>query len=100
MMEHCLSQPQQPSSKCPPGPGHTHRPDAYFLVELETNPPEVCGLMKDSFPALVPMEISEAEVVMLSGETDNRRRLSCRAYNKNIPGSTIEDHWDILVMCE
>ena len=37
---------------------------------------------------------------MLSGETDNRRRLSCRAYNKNIPGSTIEDHWDILVMCE
>ena len=34
------------------------------------------------------------------GENDNKRRLSCRAFNKNIPGSTIEDHWDVLVMCE
>ena len=34
------------------------------------------------------------------GENDNKRRLSCRAFNKNIPGSTIEDHWDILVMCK
>ena len=35
-----------------------------------------------------------------AGENDNKRRLSCRAYNKNIPGSTIDDHWDILVMCK
>ena len=35
-----------------------------------------------------------------SGETDNKRRLSCRAFNKNIPGSSIEDHWDILVQCK
>ena len=34
------------------------------------------------------------------GENDNKRRLSCRAFNKNIPGSTIEDHWDVLVMCK
>lgn len=37
---------------------------------------------------------------LLPGETDNKRRLSCRAFNKNIPGSTIEDHWDIRVQCK
>jgi hypothetical protein len=26
------------------------------------------------------------------------RRISCRAYNTNIPGSTVEDHWDVHVM--
>ena len=39
-------------------------------------------------------------VLKSPGETDNKRRLSCRAFNKNIPGSTIEDHWDILVQCK
>ena len=34
------------------------------------------------------------------GRGDNRRRISCRAFNKNIPGSTIEDHWDVHVLCE
>merc|ERR1719342_2047391 len=35
-------------------------------------------------------------LIFQPGENDNKRRLSCRAYNKNIPGSTIDDHWDIL----
>ena len=38
--------------------------------------------------------------IAVPGENDNKRRLSCRAFNQNIPGSTIEDHWDILVMCK
>ena len=48
----------------------------------------------DRIPEIIQLKI------VTPGETDNKRRLSCRAFNKNIPGSTIEDHWDILVQCK